>query len=177
MQGIHPFLSNKLKSKDSLLDQVQIWKKRGLTVGFTNGVFDILHPGHVNYLQEAASQVDHLVIGLNSDASVKRLGKGPDRPINDEYARAVVLAGLESISAICVFTEDTPLNLISTVLPDVLIKGGDYDPAVIDHNDKRYIVGSDVVSKNGGSVIAIPLVTGFSTTNTLKKIKTDGHQD
>jgi rfaE bifunctional protein nucleotidyltransferase chain/domain len=175
MEGIHPFLSKKLHSKQSLIKQVSAWKSMGLRVGFTNGVFDLLHPGHVNYLQEAASRVDHLVLGLNSDESVKRLGKGPGRPINNEFSRSIVLAGLNSISAVCVFQEDNPETLIKAILPDMLFKGGDYDPAISDTKDNRYIVGSDVVKSNGGSVQSILFVTGFSTSETLKKIKKDGH--
>jgi D-beta-D-heptose 7-phosphate kinase/D-beta-D-heptose 1-phosphate adenosyltransferase len=175
MEGIQPFLFKKLHSKQSLIEQVSAWKSMGLRVGFTNGVFDLLHPGHVNYLQDAASRVDHLVLGLNSDTSVRRLGKGPDRPINNEFSRSIVLAGLDSISAVCIFEEDTPEDLIKAIQPDMLFKGGDYDPAVSDPKDKRYIVGSDLVKSKGGSVQSIPLVTGFSTTGTLKKIKKDGH--
>ncbi|MCL4169705.1 UNVERIFIED_CONTAM: hypothetical protein GTU68_054006, partial [Idotea baltica] len=141
---------------------------------FTNGVFDLIHIGHVNYLQEAASHVDRLVIGLNSDASVRRLGKGPERPINPEAARAIVLAGLSSVAAICVFNEDTPLALIDLLLPDVLMKGGDYDTEISDSKNNAYIVGSKEVKENGGKVLSIPFVEGFSTTDMLKKMKGDG---
>jgi len=174
MPAIHPLLSKKLLPEPELQKLVKKWQADGLTVGFTNGVFDLLHPGHVNYLQDAASMVDHLILGLNSDASVRMLGKGPDRPINNEFSRAVVLAGLSSISAVCIFNEDTPLSLIEKISPDLLFKGGDYDPSVSDPNDKRYIVGSDEVKKKGGKVVSIPLVDGFSTTGTLKKIQ-DGN--
>ena len=131
------------------------------TVVFTNGCFDVLHLGHVTYLAEARTMGDLLVVGINSDASVRRL-KGPARPINDEHARAMVLASLQCVDYVILFDEDTPLELIQTVKPNVLIKGGDY---TIDT-----IVGASFVQKHGGIVRTIPLVEGFSTTDTLKKL-------
>ncbi|NNC83895.1 MAG: adenylyltransferase/cytidyltransferase family protein [Flavobacteriales bacterium] len=161
----------KLHDLESIREQVAIWKEEELTVGFTNGVFDILHVGHVNYLVEAAAHVDCLIIGLNSDESVKRLNKGPKRPLNPELARGLVLAGLEAVSAICLFGEDTPLSLIEEIAPDVLMKGGDYDADCTDTDDPKYIVGSQEVKANGGAVISIPLVEGFSTTSLVNKLK------
>ena len=131
------------------------------TVVFTNGCFDVLHLGHVAYLAEARTMGDLLVVGLNSDDSVRRL-KGPSRPINDEHARAMVLASLQCVDYVILFDEDTPLELIQTVKPNVLVKGGDY---TIDT-----IVGAPFVQKHGGIVRTIPLVEGFSTTDTLKKL-------
>lgn len=131
------------------------------TVVFTNGCFDVLHLGHVAYLAEARTMGDLLVVGLNSDNSVRRL-KGPSRPINDEHARAMVLASLQCVDYVILFDEDTPLELIQTVKPNVLVKGGDY---TIDT-----IVGAPFVQKHGGIVRTIPLVEGFSTTDTLKKL-------
>ncbi|MBO4481081.1 MAG: D-glycero-beta-D-manno-heptose 1-phosphate adenylyltransferase [Bacteroidales bacterium] len=131
------------------------------TVVFTNGCFDVLHLGHVAYLAEARTMGDLLVVGLNSDNSVRRL-KGPSRPINDEHARAMVLASLQCVDYVILFDEDTPLELIQTVKPNVLVKGGDY---TIDT-----IVGAPFVQKHGGIVRTIPLVEGFSTTATVQKL-------
>ena len=142
--------------------QIQAWKVAGKTFAFTNGCFDILHPGHLYSLAETAKEADYLIVGLNSDASVKRL-KGPDRPINSTESRAIVMANLVLVDAVIVFEEDTPLELISTLLPDVLVKGGDYS---IDT-----IVGAKEVIANGGKVIINPIVEGFSTTNIIEKIK------
>ena len=127
--------------------------------------------GHVDYLEKASALGDRLVVGLNSDISVRTLEKGDDRPINPQEARAKVLAALRCVDAVVIFDDTTPRNLILDVMPDVLVKGGDYDPEVRDDNDKRYIVGSDEVIKNGGVVQTIPLVKGFSTTNILNKAR------
>ena len=153
------------------LDQIQHWKEEGHKVVFTNGVFDILHVGHVDYLGKARALGDRLVVGLNSDISVRTLGKGDDRPINPQEARAKVLAALRCVDAVVIFDDTTPIKLILDVMPAVLAKGGDYDPEVRDDSDKRYIVGSDEVIKNGGVVQTIPLVEGFSTTEILKKAR------
>ena len=129
---------------------------------FSNGCFDILHCGHVEYLAKAAAFGDVMIIGLNTDASVKRL-KGPSRPVNDEYARAFVLAGLEFVSAVVLFDEDTPYNLIKKVQPDFLVKGSDYKP--------ENIVGYDIVTAKGGKVVTVDLVEGYSTTKTIEKMR------
>lgn len=142
---------------------VNTWRLKSDRIVFTNGVFDILHKGHVAYLEEAAALGHRLVIGLNSDASVKRLGKGAERPLNDQDSRAAVLAGLRCVDAIIIFDEDTPMELIQVIGPDVLVKGGDW--AV----DK--IVGAEYVKSYGGEVRSIPLVDGFSTTNLVEKIR------
>lgn len=142
----------------------------GKKVVFTNGVFDILHPGHVDYLARAADLGDVLIVGLNSDSSVKTLQKGDNRPINHEMSRAIVLAGLHSVASVVIFNESTPLGLIQKIVPDVLVKGGDYDEKEIEKSNKKYIVGSDVVKKSGGIVKVIPFLEGFSTSSIISKI-------
>ncbi len=138
------------------------WRRqvRGPVV-FTNGVFDILHRGHVAYLASARAEGGALVVGLNTDASVRRLGKGEGRPLNPEADRAFVLAGLESVDAVVLFDEDTPLALITALEPDVLAKGADYQ--------LHEIVGADVVTARGGRVVRVPLVEGLSTTELIAK--------
>ena len=136
-------------------------KNMGKTVVFTNGCFDILHAGHVRYLNEAKKLGDVLIIGLNSDASVKRL-KGMQRPIHSETDRAFVLLGLKSVDAVTIFEDDTPLTLIQKLLPDVLVKGGDWE--------LEKIVGRDIVEKHGGRVKTISFLEGRSTTGTIEKI-------
>lgn len=154
-----------------LITLINSWKNSGQKIVFTNGVFDILHKGHVFYLNEAKKLGDRLVVGMNSDDSVRRLNKGPERPINDQDSRAYVLSNLKSVDEVLIFDADTPFDLIKAVSPDVLVKGGDYDPEVEDKSSKKYIVGSDFVKINGGKVVAIDLVKGFSTTNIVKKLK------
>ena len=134
----------------------------GKKVSFTNGCFDILHPGHLFSLKQAAAEADYLIVGLNSDASVKKL-KGPSRPINNTESRAIVLANLIVVDAVVVFEEETPLELIKALLPDVMVKGGDY---TIDE-----VVGGKEVMANGGKVIINPIVEGFSTTSLIEKMK------
>lgn len=142
---------------------VNIWRMKGDRIVFTNGCFDILHRGHVEYLQEAAALGDRLVIGVNSDASVRRQGKGPDRPLNDEQSRAKVLAALRLVDAVIIFEGDTPLELIKAIVPDVLVKGGDWS--------EDRIVGADVVKTAGGEVRSLKLVDGFSTTALVERIR------
>lgn len=154
---------------EKLLQQIKAWRDAGETVVFTNGVFDILHVGHVTYLEQAAALGNRLVIGVNSDASVRSLNKGPERPINPEWARVRVLEALRCVDAAIVFSDHTPLDLILAIQPDVLVKGGDYNPDESDESNKTYMVGSKEVKASGGSVVAIPLVEGFSTTNILSK--------
>jgi len=164
-----PF-ENKISSIKKLQELGEEWQKSNSRVCFTNGCFDILHKGHVKYLSEAKALGDILIVGVNSDDSVKRLNKGPNRPINDENSRAYLIAALEFVDAVVIFSEDTPENLINEIIPDVLVKGGDYDPGEEDRNHPKYIVGRGVVLKNGGSVKTIDFVEGFSTTETLKKL-------
>lgn len=136
-------------------------KSEGKKLVFTNGCFDILHSGHVFYLQKAKQQGDILILGLNSDASVKRL-KGEKRPINSENDRAIVISELKSIDYVVIFEEDTPQEIISIIVPDILVKGGDYK--------KEDVVGKGVVENNGGEVVIIPFVDGKSTTNIINRI-------
>lgn len=137
-------------------------KTQGKTIVFTNGCFDILHCGHTTYLNEAKKLGDILILGLNSDDSVRRL-KGENRPINNQSDRAVVMDSLKSIDYVVIFEEDTPFNLINAIIPDVLVKGGDYS--------KENIVGADIVENNGGNVVTINFVEGKSTTNIINKMK------
>ena len=152
--------------------QVETWSSQGLNVVFTNGVFDVLHVGHIAVLEAAAAEGDRLVVGVNNDDSVRRLGKGPDRPIHPELNRARVIAALRCVDAVVVFGEDTPLEVVKALRPTVLVKGGDYDPTCEDPCDPTYMVGSAEVKAQGGRAVAIPLVPGESTTATLKKIRT-----
>ena len=142
---------------------VNVWRLKSDNIVFTNGCFDILHRGHVEYLQEAAALGDRLIVGVNSDASVRRLGKGDDRPINDQDDRAKVLAALHCVDAVVIFDEDTPLELITALQPDVVAKGGDWRP--------EQIVGADVVKARGGEVRSLKLVDGFSTTALVERIR------
>lgn len=140
------------------------WRQgqRGRVV-FTNGVFDLVHPGHVELLEHARAEGDLLVVGLNSDASVRRLGKGPERPLVPEAARARVLAGLAAVDCVVLFDEDTPLALITALGPDILVKGADYALGEI--------VGADVVQARGGRVVRVPIVPGFSTTSIVERLR------
>ena len=159
----HKLLSSKLISQQEISRFVNAKRFTGKRIVFTNGCFDILHAGHVDYLTQARDLGDVLVLGLNTDESVKRLNKGPERPINDQDARAKVLAGLGCVDAIVLFNEDTPYELINLVQPDVLVKGDDYKPEAI--------VGYDIVTARGGKVVTIPFLQGFSTTNIVNKLK------
>jgi D-beta-D-heptose 7-phosphate kinase/D-beta-D-heptose 1-phosphate adenosyltransferase len=145
-----------------LKSQVKWWRLINKTIAFTNGVFDILHEGHIKVLSQAASFADVLIVGVNSDASVKRL-KGNNRPVNNQQSRALLLASLIMVDAVIVFDEDTPLELIKAISPDVLIKGGDYS--------QDTIVGAKEVIDSGGKVEVIPLEEGFSTTGLIEKMK------
>lgn len=138
------------------------WKVKSQKVIFTNGCFDILHPGHIQLLLQAAEAGDKLVLGLNTDASVKRL-KGEGRPVNDEQSRALIMAAQLYVDAVTLFDEDTPLELIQAIHPDVIVKGGDYTPETV--------VGNDFVTSYGGKVIIVPTVEGFSTTSIINRMK------
>jgi rfaE bifunctional protein nucleotidyltransferase chain/domain len=164
-------LQLKVVSKELAKTLISAWKEAGENVVFTNGCFDILHRGHITYLAKAASCGDRLIIGLNTDASVKRQGKGEERPINDETSRALVLAGLESVDLIVLFDDDTPLTIINELKPTILVKGADYDAAESDPNAKKYIVGSKEVKELGGEVFTIELEEGFSTTRIVERLK------
>lgn len=154
-------IPTKICNINEALHKVRQWRVPGKTVAFTNGVFDILHRGHIFSLSQAAVEADFLVVGLNSDASTKRL-KGDSRPVNDEQSRALVLASLLMVDMVVIFEEDTPLNLITTLQPDVLVKGGDY---TIDQ-----IVGAKEVQAAGGKVVINSIVEGFSTTGIIGKL-------
>ena len=154
--------SNKIKSLPEASNQVKSWQKEGQKVVFTNGCFDLLHLGHVDYLEKAKSLGDKLIIGLNTDSSVSRF-KGSERPLQDQNSRARILAALQFVDMVVFFDEDTPKNLISELVPNVLVKGSDY----LAEN----IVGADVVKKNGGEVKTIDFVPGYSTTRIVEKIK------
>ena len=155
-------IEKKVMDTVALEDQIRKWRDQGCKIVFTNGCFDILHLGHVDYLARAADFGDKMIIGLNTDASVSRI-KGPTRPINDQRSRAMVLASLGFVSAITFFDDPTPYELIKLVQPDVLIKGADYKP--------EEIVGYDIVTARGGAVQTIPFVDGYSTTAIEQRIR------
>ncbi|MDB4919455.1 D-glycero-beta-D-manno-heptose 1-phosphate adenylyltransferase [Mucilaginibacter sp.] len=159
---IEKLIKDKIIDQRNIKNQILIWRSNGNKVTFTNGVFDLLHIGHITYLAKAAELGDKLIIGLNSDSSVRRL-KGRNRPINDQNSRATLLAALFFVDGVVIFEEDTPLNLISSVLPDILVKGADYSPSDI--------VGSSEVLANGGEVKTINFIEGCSSTSIIEKIK------
>ena len=154
-------VTQKIFDLPGLLHQLSRWRLLGKTVAFTNGCFDILHQGHIAALSDAAREADFLVVGLNSDASTRRL-KGPDRPVNDQDARTTVMAALLMVDAVILFGEDTPLDLINAIRPDVLVKGGDYT--------LEQIVGAKEVIAAGGRVVINPILPGFSTSSIIEKI-------
>lgn len=154
-------IEKKVASREEAVRRMAQWKKLGKTVAFTNGCFDILHRGHIFSLSQATSEADYLVVGLNSDASTQRL-KGPTRPVNDEQSRALLMASLQIVDLVVIFEEDTPLELIKALQPDVLVKGGDY---TLDQ-----IAGAKEVMAAGGRVLINPIVEGFSTTGIIGKI-------
>jgi D-beta-D-heptose 7-phosphate kinase/D-beta-D-heptose 1-phosphate adenosyltransferase len=160
----HFELREKIKRMETIADCVATWRREGLTIGFTNGCFDLLHPGHVQLLCEARSCCDRLVVGLNNDASVKRL-KGASRPVQAEAARSIVLAGLAFVDAVVLFADDTPLELIGCIKPDVLVKGADYR---IDQ-----VVGRELVESYGGRVVLVELLPDSSTTLIIDRLKTE----
>ena len=155
-------IESKIVDADSAQLWIEKWQSSGLEIVFTNGCFDLLHYGHVRYLAEARALGDKLVVGLNSSDSVRRL-KGQHRPINDELTRQTVLAALQSVDIVVVFQSDTPYDLIHLLKPDILVKGGDWQPA--------QIVGSELVLERGGQVLSLPFQDGYSTTNLETKIK------
>jgi D-beta-D-heptose 7-phosphate kinase / D-beta-D-heptose 1-phosphate adenosyltransferase len=157
-------LREKVKDLTAIDAAIAAWRREGLTVGFTNGCFDLLHPGHVQLLCEARSHCDRLIVGLNSDSSVKRL-KGPTRPVQSEAARSIVLAGLAFVDAVVLFAEDTPIELIRRLRPDVLLKGADYRI--------EEVVGHDVVASCGGRVVLVNLIPDSSTTRIIDRLKAD----
>ena len=157
-------IKSKIYSLSDLKIQSDKWRENGEKIIFTNGCFDLVHRGHVEVLANTADLGDRLIIGLNSDSSIKDL-KGENRPIIDETSRAILLASFQFVDAVILFSEETPFNLISEIIPDILAKGGDYKI--------NEIAGHEVVQKNGGEVIIIPLTEGFSSTGIIDKIKND----
>lgn len=155
-------IKSKIQNWEAIQSTAEAWRNAGQKIVFTNGCFDILHYGHIHYLAEASALGNKLVIGMNAAASVSRL-KGSHRPINDEMTRTFLLASLEMTSAVVLFEQDTPLELIKTVRPDVLVKGGDWQP--------HQIVGADFVLENGGKVRSLPFIKGYSTTAIEEKIR------
>ena len=163
------FLQNKLVSIEEAKRRIIAWKLKGEKICFTNGCFDILHLGHVNYLAASADYGNRLIVAVNSDDSVRRLNKADNRPINSEEARMLLIAALGFVDLVLVFNEETPLDLIIDLQPDVLIKGADYDVSEHDSLNTKYIVGSKEVRRYGGAVCTVDFVPGYSTTLILKK--------
>ena len=157
-------IQSKIIDIDNIEPYLTYWSFKNQKVVFTNGCFDILHRGHIEYLAQAANHGDVLIIGVNTDSSVKRI-KGETRPLQDEYARAILLASLSFVTAVVLFDDDTPYNLIKRIQPDVLIKGSDYSI--------KDIVGSDIVMAKRGKVITIDFIEGYSTTSIIEKLKKD----
>lgn len=155
-------IPGKIYSRTAAIQQVAQWRLQGKQIVFTNGVFDLLHPGHIFSLSEAAKEGHYLVVGLNADASVKRL-KGDSRPVNNQEARALILAALVMVDAVVLFEEDTPLGLITALMPDVIVKGGDYTV--------EQIAGAREVIAHGGRVVINPILEGHSTTSLIEKMK------
>jgi D-beta-D-heptose 7-phosphate kinase/D-beta-D-heptose 1-phosphate adenosyltransferase len=153
-------IPEKIFSAVQIVQKVAQWRLPGKKIAFTNGVFDILHPGHIFSLSQAAKEADFLIVGLNADASVKRL-KGETRPVNNQDSRALLLASLLMVDAVVIFEEDTPLELIKAIMPDVLVKGGDYTV--------EQIAGATEVIANGGRLVINPILEGFSTTKIIEQ--------
>lgn len=159
----HSFSSKWFSDRSRAVEKVEEWKASGDRIVFTNGCFDILHPGHIELLSKASSFGERLVVGLNSDDSVMRLEKGDERPVMDETSRATLIMALEMVDGVVLFDEDTPLELISEVKPDRLVKGGDYQ--------KESVVGKADVEANGGSVVLVQLLEGYSTSSVIEQIQ------
>ncbi len=151
----------KILNRKKLENQLAVWRFKDKKIVFTNGCFDLLHLGHIDYLSKAKDQGDVLIVGVNTDASVQRL-KGENRPVTDEVSRSTIMASLQFVSAVVLFDEDTPYDLIQQVQPDVLVKGSDYKP--------EDIVGYDVVKAKGGEIVTIDFLEGYSTTGIFNKI-------
>ncbi len=161
MSPLTPPAQSKIHEHDKLVSLSNSWKRKGEKIVFTNGCFDILHAGHIQYLEAAAQKGDRLIVAVNDDQSVKKL-KGESRPINVLHSRLYLLASLQCVDAVCSFSEDTPIKIIKALKPDVLVKGGDYKP--------EDIVGAKEVIQGGGKVEVIPFVEGYSTTKLESKI-------
>ena len=163
------YINEKIVSVEEAKRRISMWHMKNDVVCFTNGCFDILHLGHITYLAKAASLGKRLIVAINSDTSVKMLEKAPNRPINNEEARMMVIAALGCVDLVVLFEEETPLQLITALIPDILIKGADYDVNETNPTHPKYIVGSDVIKTNGGRVETIEMVEGYSTTAILSK--------
>jgi rfaE bifunctional protein nucleotidyltransferase chain/domain len=161
-------IPNKIFKLDDLLKSVARWRFLGKSISFTNGCFDILHQGHIASLSQAASEGDILIVGLNSDASTKRL-KGNERPVNNQNSRALLLASFAIVDAVVIFEEDNPLNLVKAIMPDVMVKGGDYTIEQIE--------GAKEVIANGGRLVINPIIEGFSSTRIIEQIKNLGTKE
>lgn len=159
MQSPHNKIFN---DSSSLISQIEEWNSQGLSIVFTNGCFDILHRGHVQYLYDAAQLGNKLVVAINTDSSVKLLNKGENRPINNEEDRAFLLAAMEFVSAVTFFNEATPLSIIKQIKPNVLVKGADYSPS--------QVIGKDFIENYGGKLVLIPFVEGYSSSTIINKI-------
>lgn len=155
-------VQKKIFSLSGLIEKNNEWKTQGENIVFTNGCFDLIHKGHIEMLTSAADLGSKLIVGLNSDSSVKKLKK-KDRPIIDEISRSTLLASFSFVDAVILFSEETPINLINKLLPDFLVKGGDYQ--------KENIVGAETITRHGGDVVVIPFIDGFSTSKIIQKIK------
>ncbi|MEI7896652.1 MAG: D-glycero-beta-D-manno-heptose 1-phosphate adenylyltransferase [bacterium] len=153
------FIKSKIYTWEHLRKQIAVWRFKDKTIVFSNGCFDVLHLGHVEYLAKARDLGDILLVGLNSDDSVRRI-KGPHRPVNKEAARAIILAALTFVDGVIIFGEDTPYELIKLIQPDILVKGKDYEG--------KEIVGTDIVRAHGGEIVTIELTRGYSTTHTIE---------
>ncbi len=164
-------IQSKIYERGQLSKILAIWRFKGYKIVFTNGCFDILHRGHIDYLAKTADLGDKLVVGINTDASVKLLNKGDTRPIQDEKSRITIIASLHFVDAVILFDEKTPLELIAFVQPDILVKGADYDADETNPGSPKYIVGSNSVRASGGEVKTIEFLEGFSTTAIENKIK------
>jgi rfaE bifunctional protein nucleotidyltransferase chain/domain len=166
-------IDSKIFTLETFLKPLRILQFKEQKIVFTNGCFDIIHRGHIDYLAKASDLGNILIVGINSDASVKLLNKGAARPLQDEHSRAMIMASLHFVSAVIIFDEQTPLSLIDFIKPNVLVKGADYDANETNAQSKKYIVGSDSVKANGGEVKTIEFLDGFSTTAIEQKIKSN----
>jgi D-glycero-beta-D-manno-heptose 1-phosphate adenylyltransferase len=164
-------IQKKIHTLETLEKTIAVAKFKGEKIVFTNGCFDIMHRGHIQYLAQASDLGNFFIVAVNSDASVKRQGKSSSRPLQEELSRALILASLHFVNAVIVFDDDTPLQLIKQLKPDVLVKGADYDVNENITTSKKYIVGKDVVTASGGRVEAITFLEGYSTTAIEQKIK------
>jgi len=164
-------VQSKIYTPEVLSKTAAVWRFKNQKVVFTNGCFDIIHRGHIDYLAKTSDLGGKLIVGINTDASVRLLNKGNSRPLQDEQSRAMIVASLHFVDAVVLFDEPTPQDLISFLKPDVLVKGADYDANETNAQSKKYIVGSDVIRANGGEVKTIEFLEGFSTTAIENKIK------